>query len=215
MAFGPQGWVLVNGQLGAAITARPGERERWRVVNACSSRFLSLRLDGQEVRLLGRDIRPIAEAGVVDRGGAMMMQPGGGGGVVSLATVDVGGGAVSGLADLPTHPAPRDLRQERLDGSRELVFSMGRGMGMGRGPGGGSFTIDGRSFDHERVDQDVAFGSVEEWTIVNDSPMDHPFHLHVWPMQLVQENGRPVAATTWLDVVNVPALGRVTVRIAF
>ena len=151
----------------------------------------------------------------VDRGGGMMMRPGGGGEVVALATLDVSGSPVDRLADLPTQPEPRDLRQEAVGGTRELVLAMGGGMGMGGGPAGMTFTIDGRSFDHERIDQEVAFGSVEEWTIRNDSPMDHPFHLHVWPMQVVEESGRAVEAVTWRDVVTVPARGWVTVRIAF
>ena len=56
---------------------------------------------------------------------------------------------------------------------------------------------------------------MEEWTIANTSPMDHPMHLHVWPMQVVAEAGRPVEDVRWRDVVNVPAVGEVTVRIAF
>jgi FtsP/CotA-like multicopper oxidase with cupredoxin domain len=230
--------VLVNGQAGPVLSARPGERERWRVVNACSSRFLSLRLDGQQVQLLGRDLGPFAEpqdveevfltpgsradlavttgegrstleAMPVDRGGGMMMGPVGSDEVVTLASLDVSGSSASGLAALPAQPQPRDLRQSRVDGRRELVFA------MGMGPGGENFTIDGKTFDHERIDQEVAFGSVEEWTIFNDSPMDHPFHLHVWPMQLIEESGQPVETPTWLDVVNLPARGWVKVRIAF
>ena len=102
------------------------------------------------------------------------------------------------------------------------VFAMrkeqngGMGGGMSGGMGGMmSFTIDGREFDHDRVDQEVGLGTVEEWTILNDSPMDHPFHLHVWPMQLLEENGREVDEPTWQDVVNVPARGSVRVRVAF
>ena len=45
--------------------------------------------------------------------------------------------------------------------------------------------------------------------------MDHPFHLHVWPMQVLRRGGQEVPTPTWLDVVNVPARGEVTVRIAF
>ena len=78
-----------------------------------------------------------------------------------------------------------------------------------------SFTIDGREFDPGRVDQDVALGSVEEWTITNDSTMDHPFHLHVWPMQVVEARELRVEAARWQDVVNVPARGRVGVRVPF
>ena len=47
--------VLVNGQVNPRLTARPGERERWRILNACVSRYLHLRLDGQRMQLLGVD----------------------------------------------------------------------------------------------------------------------------------------------------------------
>ena len=52
--------VLVNGQLNPALSARPGERERWRVVNACTSRYLRLDLPGQHVQLLGLDSDTLA-----------------------------------------------------------------------------------------------------------------------------------------------------------
>lgn len=35
--------VLVNGQHQPVVAARPGTAERWRLVNACASRVLSLR----------------------------------------------------------------------------------------------------------------------------------------------------------------------------
>lgn len=38
--------VLVDGQVSPTVRARPGEREHYRVVNACASRFLSLRMEG-------------------------------------------------------------------------------------------------------------------------------------------------------------------------
>ena len=44
--------VLVDGQLNPHPSARPGERERWRVVNACTSRYLRLGLPGRQVQLL-------------------------------------------------------------------------------------------------------------------------------------------------------------------
>ena len=75
--------------------------------------------------------------------------------------------------------------------------------------------FDGRAFDAGRIDQRVGAETVEEWTIRNPTPMDHPFHVHVWPMQLVEERGRPVEEPTWRDVVNVPAGGAVVVRIPF
>ncbi len=45
--------------------------------------------------------------------------------------------------------------------------------------------------------------------------MDHPFHLHVWPMQVIELGGQSVDRAIWQDVVNVPAFGEIRVRIAF
>ncbi|TFB47326.1 multicopper oxidase family protein [Cryobacterium tagatosivorans] len=239
--------VLVNGQVTPRLSARPGERERWRVVNTCVSRYLRLRLDGQRLQLVGidsgrfrnpleveevllapgnrADLLVTTRAGTAslraaayDRGGAGGMMGGAPAGSLSgavlLATLAVSGDAVAELPAVSAQPTPRDLRSATVTARRELSFAMGMGAGMG---GGGmmSFTINGRQFDAGRVDTTVQAGSVEEWTLVNDSPMDHPVHLHVWPMQLMEENGRDAESVLERDVVNVPARGRVVVRIAF
>lgn len=52
------------------------------------------------------------------------------------------------------------------------------------------FSINGREFNAARTDTTVASGNVEEWTLTNTSPMDHPFNLHAWPMQITKENGK-------------------------
>jgi FtsP/CotA-like multicopper oxidase with cupredoxin domain len=233
--------VLVNGQVKPALTARPGERERWRIVNACASRYVRLRLDGQQLDLLGidsgryaeprrveevvlatgnrADILLTAAEGAssldvlsVDRGGMGTMMGGSvSGDVGPIATFQVAGAAAAELPALPVQSAPRDLRGSEPATRRRLVFNMGMDMGSG----GMSFTIDGKEFDPDRVDQPVSLGAMEEWTIANASPMDHPMHLHVWPMQIVAEAGRPVDDVRWQDVVNIPAGGEVAVCVAF
>ena len=236
--------LLVNGQVAPTLTARPGERERWRVVNACTSRYLRLAVPGQEVLLLAVDadraIRPATVDEIVlapgnradllvtmasgsaplrtlgyDRGSLGMMGGGVGSGSATLATIVVAGGAVAAAPAVPDGPPPRDLRNEAVARSRELTLGVDMGMTMGLGGRGMAFTIDGRTFDHGRVDQLVSSGAVEEWTLRNDTGMDHPFHLHVWPMQVVEEGGRALARPVWRDVVNVPARSRTVVRIAF
>lgn len=232
--------VLVNGQALPTLVASPGERERWRIVNACASRYLRLRLDGQRMSLLGIDGSRYAEpreldevvllpgnrADVVvttaagesvlrtlpfDRGSmGMMGAPLSAAQGADLARLSVSGAAGEPGAALPSS-SPRDLRTEEVTGRRTVTLAMG-GMGMG---GGMAFTIDGRGFDHDRTDIEVASGAIEEWTIVNTSTMDHPFHLHVWPMQLVEIDGAPVDRVDARDVVPVPAGGRAVVRIAF
>ena len=231
--------VTVNGQVGATLEAKPGERERWRIVNACSSRYLRLRLDGQRMQLLGIDAGRYAEPRDSEE---IVLMPGNradvmvtaaaGTSVLETLPFDRGGMGAFGsppsattgtdlltmtvAGDLTTTPpfqvplpTTRDLRSEQMTGQRTLTLAMG--------PGGGGmrFTIDGREFDHDHIDTEVSHGSLEEWTIVNQSPMDHPFHLHVWPMQLLEVAGQPVEDVDWRDVVPVPARSRTVVRIAF
>lgn len=232
--------VLVNGQDRPHLTARPGERERWRVVNACTSRYLRLALPGQDLELLGVDgghepaprviesvvLAPGNRADLLttmrtgtselrtlgyDRGGTGMM------GVdlsgpATLATLAVTGQDARDRVRVPERPADRDLRDGPVAGRREITFTMTVGGAM-MGPDRMGETMDvgfdGRGFDPDRVDQEVASGAVEEWTVSNPTPMDHPFHLHAWPMQLIEAGGHLVTDPLWRDVVNVPARGRV------
>ncbi len=234
--------VLVNGQVNPRLTAKPGERERWRVINACTSRYVKLRLDGQKLQLLGKDSgrfgtpEPVEEvllspgnradllvtasAGTsilrtlsVDRGSAGAMMGSNSSTDATLATLTVAGASAPTAVAVPRQPVPRDLRASSLSGRHTLTLAMG-GAGMG---GGGmmGFTIDGKSFDPTRVDTAVAAGAIEEWTLRNTSPMDHPFHLHVWPMQIIEPSGQKTAPPRWQDVVNIPARSSVRVRIAF
>lgn len=241
--------LLVNGQTNPEFSARPGERERWRIVNACVSRYLRLRLDGQHLQLLGIDSGRLARPETVDnllltpgnradllvgaaagssvlrasyepRGGAAgMMAPGFGAppaGPVdgaALATFHVAGEPAGTPAPVSEGREAADLRSSPIAARRELVLAAGMGMGMGAQMM--NFTINGREFSEARTDTTAAAGTVEEWTLSNTGPMDHPFHLHVWPMQVIEENGRALDPPRWRDVVNVPANGRVKVRIAF
>ncbi len=236
--------VLVNGQRDPLLSASPGERERWRVINACTSRYLRLRLDGQQLTLLGidsgrfesarnvdevvlapgnrADLLVTARAGIstlralrYDRGtsGGMMGGRTFSSADVALATFAVAGADTAAFTAVPDQLSPTDLRSSTVTARRELVFAMGMGGGMGGGMM--SATINDRTFDATRVDTTVQFGSVEEWTLTNISTRDHPLHLHVWPMQIIEQDGRPVESVIWQDVVNIPARSTVRVRVTF
>ena len=241
--------VLVNGAAKPDLKGRSGERERWRIINACTARYLALRLPEQRARVVGRDVGrlprdtalddvvlapgnrldlvvDLSEGGSeltampVDRGGMMGQMMGGGprpggGGPVTLARLSVSASGNRAVGEIPAGPAVRDLRDADVDGRRSITFQMGMGGMMGGGDGPMSFTFDGEEFDADRIDQQVGMDTVEEWTIGNDSPMDHPFHLHVWPMQLLEVDGQQLSEPVWLDVVNVPARSQVKVRVAF
>ncbi len=242
--------VLVNGMFASRLEAAPGDRERWRIINACPSRFLRLSLEGRSVRLLARDLGRLREpvevgtvdlapgnrvellveaaegtstlvASPVDRGAMPGMMGGarpGGTDPMDLLSLRVDGDRARALDDVPAGPEPRDLRGEDVARRRTLDFAMGgMGPGMMRGDGASmSFTINGREFDADRTDVAIRAGDVEEWTLTNSSPMDHPVHLHVWPMQVITGgDGGPQDEPRWADVVNVPAFGQVAVRVAF
>ena len=241
--------LLVNGQLRPRIDCTAGVPERWRVVNACTSRFLELRLDDHPWGFVGYDghalaapeerstvvLAPGNRADLVveptrsglftlrtlahDRGGMGMMNGSGSRSTsapTTLATVSVAGPApdqAPGRSLAAPTVSAVDLRGLAVDGRRRITFTMGMGMGMG---GGMTFGFDGQEFDPTRLDQQVALGTLEEWTLANTSPMDHPFHLHVWPMQVVDApDADPSGQPDWRDVVIVPARGQVTVRIRF
>ena len=130
-----------------------------------------------------------------------------------LATLHVTGDDAAPLPPVTARTHQLDLRGEQISARRQLTLAMGMGMGMGGR--GMNFTIDGNEFDADRVDQTVRSGTIEEWTITHTSPMDHPIHLHVWPMQVIEERGQLIEQPTWQDVVNVAANSNVRVRILF
>lgn len=87
-----------------------------------------------------------------------------------LATVRPSRPAVERAA-LPTSLGPLpDLERRAVDRRRTLVFSENTKTNR--------FFIDGRQFNHHRIDQRVKLGALEEWTIRNVSRERHPFHIH-------------------------------------
>lgn len=124
--------------------------------------------------------------------------------LVRLAAIEV----PAGLAPVPL---PARLREvEVLDEAtsarrRRVVF----------GGGHDHFTLDGRTFDHHRVDAEARLGTLEVWDVVNEHTTDHPFHLHSYPFQVLARDGRPEGLRAWRDTVNVPPGGTVTIAVPF
>ncbi len=81
--------------------------------------------------------------------------------------------------------------------------------------GGTTWTINGKPFDHRRVDATVELGSVQRWRLINTSTLTHFIHLHEESWRTVSRNGQPPPAweaghqDTWRldpgDVVEVAA----------
>lgn len=134
-----------------------------------------------------------------------------------LATVIVEGEpmAMALPAALPSPPLA-SIGDDELTGSRELTFSRHAPEVDAAGHWREfAFLVDGKLFDHERVDQRVELGAVEEWTVRNlDEHNDHVFHIHINPFQLTKVNDE-VVESVWLDTVIVPHGGSVTFRTRF
>ena len=78
-----------------------------------------------------------------------------------------------------------------------------------------SFSFNDKEFDPQRVDIRAKLGTVELWDLVNDSDMDHPFHIHTNSFQIYTRNGRTEAQPTWKDVVNVKSKETVQILVPF
>ncbi|MEB3322569.1 MAG: multicopper oxidase family protein [Synechococcaceae cyanobacterium] len=105
---------------------------------------------------------------------------------------------------LPVEPLPAPVRTRRF----VLNHGMAPGMGM-------VFLINGRPYGHERIDTRVRLGDTEEWELVNAGVMDHPFHVHINPFQVISRDGSPAPFRAWKDVVLVRAGETVRIRIRF
>jgi len=138
----------------------------------------------------------------------------------TLATLNYAGSVATlplpkTLIPVPSQPQPERTRRF------SLAHAMGMGMGGmqhgmgGMGSGGMGFVINGQPFDPDRIDTRVSLGSTEDWLIVNDDVMDHPFHLHVNPFQVISRAGRPEAQRRWKDTVLVKAGEEVRIRVTF
>jgi suppressor of ftsI len=228
-------FVLINGQHQPNIQVQGPER--WRIWNACSARYLNLSFGGHRFSLVGTDGGLIEQAQALDNillapaeRIEIILQPNkqttefaltaavydrNKMGSVSaetslkLAQVNLAG---SMPAALPKHLRRiADLGQPRA--RKQVTFS--ETMRMDNGQHQMDFLVNGKAFDMQRVDLTSKLGEVELWELVNDSHMDHPFHIHGCQFQVLEHelNGVKTAAPyrAWKDTVNLRP--RETVRV--
>lgn len=233
----------VNGQLRPDIHIRPGETQRWRILNAAPHRAMWLHIDQHGPHQIGQDGIPFARprsvaaimlasgnrAELVIQGGAPgryriyakaydQGHPGGPRPTRELATLVVSGPAATGRIPARLVDPPRMPRQP-VAHRRTIRFS---GDISGRAGPGVTFLIDGRAFDPDRIDQAVEAGTVEEWTLVNEDVFQHPIHIHVNPFQVIDVHGIPPGDTSWQtdptiwwDTFRLPPKGTFTLRTYF
>jgi FtsP/CotA-like multicopper oxidase with cupredoxin domain len=217
---------LVNGRAQPQFQMAAEQVERWRIVNAASSRYVRLSIGGRHFTILGSDgglleepvpatevlltpgdrvdlaVGPFAQGESIevaslayDRG--MVKEP-----AARSATVRVGPPAPSQAS------IPASLRsiQPLVTGDaapNRTVHLQGRPSLHGV-----DWRIDGHA--HHQAEP-VHVGDLQVWEVVNQTKMDHPFHLHGFFFQVLQVNGAPPPFRSWEDTINVPAKGRVRI----
>jgi len=125
---------------------------------------------------------------------------------VLLGTLHVSGTSLAPKPIPVLAPSPtQDLASAHIDTSRLIVF----------GEDGRDYTINGKTFDHARVDTRVRLGNIEEWTIRNDTRDMHVFHIHQVTFQVVNINGQPQTFNGMVDTVRIVPRASVVIRIAF
>ncbi len=234
-------FALVNAQRQPLLRFDRSGRERWRVWNASSARYLRLTLPRAGLTLVGTDggrlERPVtgltelllapAERAeiIVDANGnagrielvAAAYDRGKMGTVaaekaLSLLTVDFG--KVTGNSVKPLPPFLSRIDELGTPMARKrVVFS--EKMSMAGGKHSMEFLVNGRSFNLKRIDLVSNVNQVELWEIANESDMDHPFHIHGTQFQVIEReiNGKvtPAPYRAWNDIVNLKS--RETVRV--
>ncbi|UQA57261.1 multicopper oxidase family protein [Polyangium aurulentum] len=227
--FGREGNVLlVNGRVDPTIEARAGLRQRWRIVNAAKSRYYYLAIAGHEFTRIGGDggwmEHPVETDKLLltpgERADVLVEPRGAPGSTLSVRWVpyDRGYGTTfnrpeeevfrihltnepaAEAAPLPTiarsiealdtagaKPVKLTLTQSELNG--EVV------MGINGVP------------SWEANPLMAAVGETEVWTIDNTMEFDHPFHLHGFFFQPLDESGAPIRPIEWKDTLNVAVDG--------
>ena len=101
------------------------------------------------------------------------------------------------------------LSESSANTTRTLTFTSTGGMGNLNGP----FVINGATFDMATINYAVPLDNIEIWSLTNQTPIAHPFHIHDVQFFILDINGStpPPSLQGLNDVVLVPG-GMGTVR---
>ncbi|MDP3841554.1 MAG: multicopper oxidase family protein [Oxalobacteraceae bacterium] len=225
-------FALVNAQRQPVLLFDRSGRERWRIWNASSARYLRLVLPGAGITLVGTDggllERPVtgmtelllAPAQRVE----IIVEAGASKGRVELVAAPYNRGK---MGDVPAEKAfslltldfgkvesgaqkPLPARLGRIDdlgrpkAKKRVVFS--EQMSMAGGGHSMKFLVNGKQFDMKRIDLVSRVNQVELWQIANEADMDHPFHIHGTQFQVIEREfdgkATPEPYRAWRDTVN-------------
>jgi FtsP/CotA-like multicopper oxidase with cupredoxin domain len=209
--------LLVNGREQPELEIAAGQIERWRIVNAANTRFVRLSVGGRPFAILGTD------GGLLPaplQATEVLVTPGD---RVELAVGPFAEGEELEIEALPYDRGRGEPRRDRFATLRvgaaapshasipETLRPIEPLVRNGAEP---TRTVSMKALmhgGHHQHDEPVRVGDLQVWDLVNETSQDHPFHLHGFFFQVLDENGEPPATLSWEDTVNVPRQGRVRI----
>jgi FtsP/CotA-like multicopper oxidase with cupredoxin domain len=201
---------LVNGVLEPELEIPAGTIERWRIVDAANTRFVRLSIGGRPFEIIGTDGGLVPQARAATE---VLLTPGE---RFDLAVGPFEEGERMEIEALPYDRGKGESERERFaslrvgaaDASRtEIPATLRQIDPLVEADAEPTRTISLKALMHEghhqRADP-VRVGEFQVWELVNETGQDHPFHLHGFFFQVVQENGTTPPEIVWKDTVNVP-----------
>jgi FtsP/CotA-like multicopper oxidase with cupredoxin domain len=211
--------LLVNGKESSTLHMHGGQMERWRLVNAASARYFKLSLEGKPFQVIATDgallEAPRTETELLITPGErydIVVGPFDEGEEFSIETLPYNRvtfarpkkqtyASVQVLERKPSRAyIPAVLNEIPVLAAQNATVT--RKVKMSVEPSRKSvidFTVNGELHGN---DAPVMVGELQVWEIANTSLMDHPFHLHGFFFQVLEENGKAPAFKAWKDTYN-------------
>jgi FtsP/CotA-like multicopper oxidase with cupredoxin domain len=205
---------LVNGQVEPELEIPGSTIERWRIVNTANTRFVRLSIGGRPFTIIGTDGGLLPEPLAVTE---VLVTPG--------ERIDLAVGPFEEGEQLAIEALPYDRGRGETSRERFATLRVGPAAAsraniperlrqiepLAAASADPTRTIDLKALmhagHHQRVDP-VRVGDLRVWDLVNETGQDHPFHLHGFFFQVLEENGEPPPVLAWKDTVNVPRKSR-------
>jgi len=220
--------LLINGKENSIVNMQAGQTERWRFINASNAKYFRLHLSGKPFRIIATDggllekPHQVTEAliipgeridiitGPFTEGETFAIESLPYNRMTSIkpkhqqyATVKVGA-SKSSAAFIPEKLRNiESLAPQNAPVTRKVKFSVGASLKHGI-----DFLVND---DVHTADKPVNIGELQIWEVSNTSLMDHPFHLHGFFFQVIEENGKAPAYKAWKDTYNLKPRSKVKI----
>jgi suppressor of ftsI len=124
---------------------------------------------------------------------------------VTLAQLQPDGASASAIARAEMRPLKRPIELSASIGEAPPAPSAQRQIVLTENVVTNQFFINGQAYSPNAAPQVVAHsGTVEQWTVSNETAEVHAFHLHQVHFLVQAINGVPQSRQNWVDTVNVP-----------